>query len=307
MLTQTILNSSAALVFFLFGSLGFPSLPPIPHVKPEPQLRTEIPAFALENPGNHSVEFTEGLELSLSPEMARDMVQIVTMSDPKLRAQVNLLIKKYAKRHRMDEKLVKAVLRMESGGNPLAVSPKGAMGLMQLMPETATSMGVEDPFNPEQNLAGGVKYLKYCLNRFNQDLTLALAAYNAGPEAVKKYGGVPPFAETQQYVANILGCPVEDIIKKNKAAEDKKIKDNDPAGRFPKPQWKVVQSKVPIIAPKWKTLPSFAGFNSIPLKNGNNPEASGFSKTFSPGTEEGKDATSRTNIANPKFFKIKFN
>ncbi len=93
-----------------------------------------------------------------------------------------MVIEKYARQYGVDEDLVWAVIRQESGFNPRAVSPKGAMGLMQLMPGTAAMLGVSDAFDVEQNVAGGIKYLEQCLNQFNQDVPLALAAYNAGPE-----------------------------------------------------------------------------------------------------------------------------
>jgi hypothetical protein len=119
-------------------------------------------------------------------------------------AKLGAIVKKYAEEHGVDEDLVWAVMRQESGFNSRAVSPKGAMGLMQLMPGTAALMGVKDPFDVEQNIAGGIKYLETCLNRFDQDVSLALAAYNAGPGNVVKYQGCPPFQETRHYVAAVL-------------------------------------------------------------------------------------------------------
>lgn len=116
------------------------------------------------------------------------------------------LIRKYAAQYGLDPQLVQLVIRMESGFNPQAVSPKGAMGLMQLMPGTAALLGVRDPFDVEQNLAGGIRYLKMCLDRFNNQLPLALAAYNAGPENVSRFGGIPPFAETVNYVRQIMAA-----------------------------------------------------------------------------------------------------
>ena len=114
------------------------------------------------------------------------------------------LIKKHARLHGVDARLVWAVIRHESGFNPQAVSPKGAMGLMQLIPGTAALMGVSDPFDVEQNISGGVRFLKLCLPKFNNNVVLALAAYNAGPENVTKYQGCPPFAETRNYVLKVM-------------------------------------------------------------------------------------------------------
>jgi hypothetical protein len=115
------------------------------------------------------------------------------------------LIQKYAGRYGVDPSLVRAVMRHESGFNPHAVSPKGAQGLMQLMPGTAALMGVENPFDPEQNIAGGVGYLRLCLDRFGHSVPLAVAAYNAGPGRVAQSQGVPPIPETQNFVKNVLG------------------------------------------------------------------------------------------------------
>lgn len=118
--------------------------------------------------------------------------------------QMEAAIQKNARAYGVDESLVWAVVRRESGFNPVAVSPKGAMGLMQLMPGTAAAVGVTDPFDVEQNIAGGIKYLVSCLKQFNGDIGLALAAYNAGPDNVIKYQGCPPFAETIHYVAAVM-------------------------------------------------------------------------------------------------------
>lgn len=125
---------------------------------------------------------------------------LLPASDPEL----TRLIDEHAGNKGLDPQLVQAVIQAESGYNPRALSNKGAMGLMQLMPGTAQDLAVADPWDPDQNIRGGVSYLRSMLDRFGGSLELALAAYNAGPEAVAKYDGVPPFAETREYVDRVL-------------------------------------------------------------------------------------------------------
>jgi soluble lytic murein transglycosylase-like protein len=114
------------------------------------------------------------------------------------------IIVQASQRFKVDPSLVKALIKAESDFDDRAVSNKGAQGLMQLMPETANAMEVANPFSAEENIFGGTRYLSLLLERFKNDEMLALAAYNAGPEAVESYGGVPPFPETESFVAKVL-------------------------------------------------------------------------------------------------------
>lgn len=119
-------------------------------------------------------------------------------------AEFEQLIKISSAKYGVNPSLVKAVIHAESGYNPNAVSRKGASGLMQLMPATARSLKVADRFNPKDNVEGGVKYLRFLLDTFRGDVSLAVAAYNAGLTTVSKYGGIPPYNETRTYVSRVL-------------------------------------------------------------------------------------------------------
>lgn len=178
------------------------------------------------------------------------------------RQNLAMVIEKYAQHYGVDQDLVWAVIRQESGFNSHAVSPKGAMGLMQLMPGTAAMLGVADAFDVEQNIAGGIKYLERCLSQFNQDVSLALAAYNAGPDNVVKYQGCPPFAETRHYVASVLqaygGEPMRadlKLIGLSTVMDEEALDPVRPRGlawRVPRAQWRIATPQCKLGSPRWK-------------------------------------------------------
>jgi soluble lytic murein transglycosylase-like protein len=131
------------------------------------------------------------------------------------RMDLTEVVKDASGRYQLDPDLVNSVIKAESGFNARAISPKGAQGLMQLMPGTATQLGVPNAFDPQANVDGGTKYLRELLEKYNFDLVKALAAYNAGPQRVEHFGGVPPYYETRAYVARI----VRDFNKKKLAQQ----------------------------------------------------------------------------------------
>lgn len=143
-------------------------------------------------------------KLQVTEEAEKRHARVPVLSFIERELKFNELVLRAAEKHNVEAALIKAVIMAESGYNHRAVSKKGAVGLMQLMPATASSLGVEDPFNPEHNVNGGVKYLKKLLIQFNGDVELALAAYNAGSRKVREYNGIPPFKATQIYIQNVF-------------------------------------------------------------------------------------------------------
>jgi soluble lytic murein transglycosylase-like protein len=132
-------------------------------------------------------------------------VQLRPLGPGQFAPYIEGLITKYSAQNGLSPNLVRAVIRQESDGNPRDVSRVGAKGLMQLMPDEAQSLGVTDPFDPEQNIAAGTRLLSGLMRQYGGDIPRALAAYNAGSGAVKKYNGIPPYPETQHYVQRIMG------------------------------------------------------------------------------------------------------
>ena len=148
-----------------------------------------------------------GGEVQLPPSAVRGFVPdevLEEVGSPTTGAEIARLVEESARKHGLDPALVLAVVSVESGFKPEAVSPKGAQGLMQLMPRTAASLGVQDAFDPEQNIDAGVRHLESLVRLYDGNLTRALAAYNAGQGAVAKHGGVPPYRETRAYVRRVL-------------------------------------------------------------------------------------------------------
>jgi len=179
---------STILLFLLF-SLGLSSA----------ALYADIYMYVDENGVRHfsNVPTSGQFEVFLRDRKARKGIgRSSTRFDP--------LITSASKKHRVAFPLVKAVIKAESDFNPKAVSRKGAKGLMQIMPQNYRHLNITNPFNPRENIMGGTRYLRYLLDRFDGKISLSLAAYNAGPEAVERYQGIPPYKETRNYVKKVL-------------------------------------------------------------------------------------------------------
>lgn len=159
----------------------------------------EVPSGQIDH-FEHDPTATIAAKSPTQPSVAGTKLKQASLTAPRL----DEVISEASRRQRLDPDLVSSVIRAESNFNFRAVSPKGAQGLMQLMPKTASQLGVTNAFDPKANVEGGAQYLRTLLEQYNFDMVKALAAYNAGPQRVTRYGGVPPYYETQAYVAHIV-------------------------------------------------------------------------------------------------------
>lgn len=157
----------------------------------------------VEIPSEHLESFEQRLnDFPLVPAQPASAPE--TSASGTVKATIKELIAGAASRHQIDPDFVASVVKAESGFNPAAISPKGALGLMQLMPLTAAMLGIENVLDPGANLEGGTKYLRQLLDQYDGDAVKALAAYNAGPQVVEQYGGIPPYRETRAYITRVI-------------------------------------------------------------------------------------------------------
>ena len=191
---------------------------------------SRTPLENMDRPPQEGQESESPLLGDLPPQVPDDE------STPEGRELYESIIQEAAALHGVDEDLVRAVIQTESGFKPKAVSRTGAKGLMQMMPATAKRMGVDDPFNPRENIMGGVKYLRLLLDKFKGNVPLALAGYNAGPRKVARYNGIPPFKETRGYVKKVL----------HEMAESEEQSGTQVASVAPQPE-----AKKPTVIYKW--------------------------------------------------------
>lgn len=152
-----------------------------------------------------SVSYPKAIELPLNyPDFNTHYSLLTPLEEKATVSRYDHLIRAACRKYALDPALVKAIIHAESRFDPQAVSPKGAIGLMQIDPVTAKELGINDPFDPKKNIEGGVRYLKELLKTFDGDTRLALAAYNAGPNRVYQYKGIPPYKDTQRYIAQVF-------------------------------------------------------------------------------------------------------